>query len=139
MAVRRRENTFRLVPVSSPRLKLRMNLFRNVSDASTFDPGTMICREGDAGDSMYAIVEGEVEVLLGDHVIEVLGPGDFFGEMSLIDQSPRSASARAKTACRVAVIDERRFGYMVQQTPYFALEILRTLTTRLRRRLGEMA
>lgn len=116
-----------------------MNLFRNESDAITFDPGAMICREGDAGNSMYAIVEGEVEVLLGDQTIEVLGPGDFFGEMSLIDQSPRSASARAKTTCRIAAIDERRFGYMVQQTPYFALEILRTLTTRLRKRLGELA
>lgn len=116
-----------------------MNLFRNISDASTFEAGSTICREGDAGNTLFAIVEGQVDIFRGDLQIESFGPGDFFGEMSLIDQSPRSATARAKTQCRIAIIDERRFGFMVQQTPYFALEMLRTLSTRLRKRLGEMA
>lgn len=117
-------------------LKHSMNLFRNVTDANTFEAGSTICREGDAGTTLFAIVEGQVDILRGDVLIESFGPGDFFGEMSLIDQSPRSATARAKTQCRIAIIDERRFGFMVQQTPFFALEILRTLTVRLRKRLS---
>ncbi len=110
-----------------------MNLFRNVTDATKVEAGATICREGEPGDSMYAIVEGKVEITVGGRLIEVLGPGDVFGEMSLIDRSPRSATAIAKSECSIAVIDERRFGYMVQQTPYFALEMLRTLSVRLRR------
>lgn len=116
-----------------------MNLFRNVTDATPFEAGATICRVDEPGDSMYAIVEGQVEISLGGKVIEVLGPGDVFGEMSLIDRSPRSATATAKSACAIAVIDERRFGFMVQQTPYFALEMLRTLSVRLRRLMKERA
>jgi len=86
---------------------------------------------------MFAIVEGTVEIVRGDAVRETLGAGEFFGEMSLIDKSPRSATARAKTDCRIVAIDEKRFGFMVQQTPFFALEVMRTLAARLRHRLAD--
>lgn len=115
-----------------------MNLFRNVTDATTIQPNEVICRQGDRGATMYAIVDGTVEVEINGIVIETLTAGDCFGEMSLIDQSPRSATVRAKSECRVAVIDERRFLFMVQQTPFFALQLMRTLTERLRRRLNDV-
>lgn len=86
---------------------------------------------------MFAIVEGTVEIHLDGRVLETLGEGEFFGEMSLVDHSPRSASARARTDCRIVTIDEKRFGFMVQQTPFFALEMIRTLVKRLRHRLAE--
>jgi CRP-like cAMP-binding protein len=86
---------------------------------------------------MFAIVEGTVEIVRGGKVLETLDAGNFFGEMSLIDKSPRSASARAKTECKIVAIDEKRFGFMVQQTPFFALEVMRALATRLRHRLAE--
>jgi CRP/FNR family transcriptional regulator, cyclic AMP receptor protein len=114
-----------------------MNIFRHATDATTFPAGAEICRQNEAGTAMFAIVEGTVEILRGDHVLETLEAGEFFGEMSLIDHSPRSATARAKTECRIVTIDERRFGFMVQQTPFFALEVMRTLAKRLRHRLEE--
>ena len=60
-------------------------------------------------------------------------PGGIFGELALIDSSPRSAAAVAHTDCRLAVIGERRFIFLVQQTPYFALEVMSVMAQRLRR------
>lgn len=95
----------------------------------------MICRAGDPGDTMFSIIDGTVEILLDDKILETLAAGELFGEMSLIDKSPRSATARAKTDCKVVPIDEKRFLFMVQQHPFFALEVMRVLTTRIRHRL----
>lgn len=114
-----------------------MNLFRNSPDATLVPAGTAICHQGEPGSTMFAIVEGTVEIHLGDRVLETLGEGEFFGEMALVDRSPRSASARARTDCRIVTIDEKRFGFMVQQTPFFALEVIRVLVRRLRHRLAE--
>jgi CRP-like cAMP-binding protein len=116
-----------------------MNLFRSATDAKTVPAGTELCRQGEPGDTMFAIVEGTVEIHAGGRLLETFGAGDFFGEMSLIDKSPRSATARATTDCRIVVIDEKRFNFMVQQTPFFALEVMRVITARLRHRLQELS
>lgn len=114
-----------------------MNLFRNVPDPKTYPAGAEICHQGDAGDHLFAIIEGTVEISRGDHVLGTVGPGEFFGEMSLLDKTPRAATARAVTECRIALVDEKRFLFLVQQTPYFALEMMRTISSRLRERLVE--
>lgn len=62
-------------------------------------------------------------------------PGGVFGEMALLNQLPRTASAIAKTDCRVAVITAQRFTRLVSQSPYFALDMMRLLAERLRRNL----
>jgi CRP/FNR family transcriptional regulator, cyclic AMP receptor protein len=115
-----------------------MNIFHNAPDVTEVPAGTEIFKQGDAGHTLFAIVEGTVEVVRDGRVLEELGAGAFFGEMSLIDQSPRSATVRAKTACRVVAVDEKRFLFMVQQTPFFALEVMRTLVARLRHRLQDV-
>jgi CRP-like cAMP-binding protein len=112
-----------------------MNFFRNAREVQAVAAGTVICRKGDLGDVMYAIVEGYVEVATPNEVLNTLGPGEFFGEMALIDRSPRSATARAKTDCRLAILNEKQFLYMVQTYPLFALEMMRVLAVRLRERL----
>lgn len=112
-----------------------MNLFRTSPDAKPVPAGTEICRQGEPGATMFAIVEGIVEVRRDGRVLETLGEGEFFGEMALVDHSPRSATAVAATDCRIVAIDEKRFGFMVQQTPFFALEVIRVLVRRLRQRL----
>jgi CRP-like cAMP-binding protein len=66
-------------------------------------------------------------------VLENVGPNGIFGEMALIDGSPRSASAVAREPTEVAVIDEKAFLYLVGKDPAFALDLLRQLTVRLRR------
>jgi CRP-like cAMP-binding protein len=93
----------------------------------------MIFDVGDPGDVMYGVKEGEVEIFVGDRVLETIGPGSLFGEMSLIEGSIRSASARAKTDCQIVPINERRFTFLVQQTPFFALQVMRIMAERLRR------
>ncbi len=94
--------------------------------------GEMIFGEGDSGDRMYVVRSGEVEIRCGDAVVETLEPGGMFGEMALIDGTHRSASAWAKTDCELVPVDEKTFLFLVHETPYFALDVMRTLTRRLR-------
>jgi CRP/FNR family transcriptional regulator, cyclic AMP receptor protein len=107
-------------------------LFRQEAGAVHVVPGDFLFREGDTGDKMYVLLEGEMEILLGDFVLETAGRGALIGEMALIDDSPRTASAMAKTSCRLAEIDRRRFHFLVQQTPHFATHVMKTLADRLR-------
>ncbi|MEM7228387.1 MAG: cyclic nucleotide-binding domain-containing protein [Planctomycetota bacterium] len=109
------------------------NMFRNATDFDTFTAGQAIFAQGETGNVMYAIRDGEVEIHIGDDVLETLGPGEIFGEMALIDTHTRSAAARAKTACEIIPIDERRFTFLVQQTPMFALQVMKVLAQRIRR------
>jgi CRP-like cAMP-binding protein len=81
---------------------------------------------------MYVLLEGEMDVRLGDYLVETAGAGALIGEMALIDDSPRAANAVAKTACRLAPIDQRRFHFLVQQHPYFATHVMKELADRLR-------
>jgi CRP/FNR family transcriptional regulator, cyclic AMP receptor protein len=66
-------------------------------------------------------------------VLDVAGPGDIVGEMALIDAKSRSATAQAKSDCRLAPVDERRFLFLVHEHPLFALHVMRVLADRLRR------
>jgi CRP-like cAMP-binding protein len=112
----------------------RMNLFRHDPNARTIPAGSVVCRKGEPGHTMYAVVEGELEVVIGEQIVETLRAGETFGEMALVDGSPRSADVRAKTECRLVEVDEQRFKFLVQQNPFFALEVMRSLSQRLRRR-----
>jgi CRP/FNR family transcriptional regulator, cyclic AMP receptor protein len=108
------------------------DLFRRDSDAIQLSAGEFLFREGETGDKMYVLVEGSAEIRLGDLVLETAGPGALVGEMALIDQTPRTASVIAKTPARFAQIDQRRFHFLVQQTPNFATHVMKVLAERLR-------
>lgn len=108
------------------------NLFRR-AETRPYTAGAIVFNEGDAGDRMYAVRAGEVELIVGGHVVEVVGADGIFGEMAIIDAAPRTATARAKTDCELAEIDEARFNYLVQETPFFAIHVLGLLAQRLRR------
>ena len=108
-------------------------LFVDASNVQEFQANSTIFVEGAPGDVMYVVLEGEVELLVHSQVLEVAGPGDIVGEMALIDAKPRSATARAKSDCRLAPVDERRFLFLVHEHPFFALHVMRVLTDRLRR------
>ena len=107
-------------------------LFRQETRALQLAPGDSLFREGEKGEKMYVLLEGEMEILLGDFVLETVRQGALIGEMALIDDSPRTATAVAKTSCRLAEIDRRRFHFLVQQTPHFATHVMKTLANRLR-------
>jgi len=110
-----------------------LNLFRNEPNTRVLADGEALFREGEPGDAMYVVLEGGVDVLRGGKVIEAVGPGGIVGEMALIEQAPRSATAVARGAVRLAAVSQQRFGFLVQQTPGFALHVMRVLVDRLRR------
>lgn len=95
--------------------------------------GEVIFAAGERGNTMYLVRSGEVVIERGGKVLETLESGGIFGEMALIDGSPRSATAKAKTDCIVAPLNEKTFLFLVHETPYFAIAVMRTLTDRLRR------
>lgn len=107
-------------------------MFRNDDRATTVDAGSVIFSEGDPGDCLYVILDGEVDVSVRTHHVWRLKAGEVFGEMALVEARPRSARAVAHTQCRLLAIDERRFLFLVAQTPYFALGLLKLLAARLR-------
>jgi CRP/FNR family cyclic AMP-dependent transcriptional regulator len=100
---------------------------------AAYGPGEVIFAEGDKGEHMYVVRSGNVEIERNGEVIETLSGGGIFGEMALIDGSPRSATARAKTACELAPISEKSFLFLVHETQFFAIAVMRTLAERLRR------
>ena len=114
-----------------------ISLFRN-SEAKPFGAGQTVFAAGAAGDAMYIVLEGDIAIRAGETDLEVLGPGAIFGEMALIDGAPRSASAVATSDCRLVEIDRRRFEFMVSQTPYFALAVMKTMADRLRKSNARM-
>jgi CRP/FNR family cyclic AMP-dependent transcriptional regulator len=116
-----------------------LHLFHNAPEIIAVAAGKYIFRSGEAAKMMYVIIEGDVDLMLGDTVVETAGEGAFIGEMALIDDEPRSASARARSDCRVFPIDAARFQSLVRETPFFALQVMKTLAHRLRKmdaRLG---
>ena len=107
-------------------------LFRQESSTVQLAAGDFLFREGEKGDKMYVVLEGEIDIFLGDFVLETAVPGALLGEMALIDDSPRTANAVAKTPSKLAQIDRRRFHFLVQQTPHFATHVMKILANRLR-------
>ncbi|MEZ4714366.1 MAG: cyclic nucleotide-binding domain-containing protein [Caldilineaceae bacterium] len=97
-----------------------------------FNAGDTVLKQGQQGEYMYVIQQGELDVQIDGAHVRSMGPGDIFGEMAMVDGLPHSADIIAKTACVLAPIDERRFLFLVHENPVFALEIMRILTRRLR-------
>lgn len=107
-----------------------------MSSFVTIPAGQFVFREGEPGSEMYIIETGAVEILRevrGPEPIAVLEPGDFFGEMAILEDQPRFASARAKESSRLLKIDRAAFAGLIQQNFEIAVRIMRKLAARLRR------
>jgi CRP/FNR family transcriptional regulator, cyclic AMP receptor protein len=102
------------------------------NDLHSFSEGQIIFNEGDTGKLMYLVKTGEVEISKKGRQIDHVSPGGVFGEMALIDSSPRSATAQAKTDCQLIPVDEFRFLFLVQHAPYFSLQVMGVLAERIR-------
>ena len=107
-------------------------LLRPEVPTRNFATGDTIFSEGEKGDEFFVVVRGKIEIRSGDRSLETLGPKGIFGEMALIDDSPRSATVVALTDVTVAPIKERQFLFLVKHTPFFALRVMRVLALRLR-------
>lgn len=94
--------------------------------------GGDIVVEGTVGTEMFLLRQGRAQVRVNGETVEEIDTGGIFGEMALIDQSPRGATVIAVEDCEVIAIDERLFIILVQNSPYFGLEVMRVLVGRLR-------
>lgn len=112
-----------------------VNTFKHVKEVQTFSAGDVIFNEGDPGDILYVVQEGVLEVLYRGKVIETVGPGGLVGEMSLVDESPRSATVTAKTDCKLVCMEETGFKIHVSHTPFFAIQVMQVMVARLRKML----
>jgi CRP-like cAMP-binding protein len=107
--------------------------FQNARHVVSVPAGQAIFHEGEKGTVMYVLLEGMVDVSIGGLMVELAQPGTLLGEMALVDGSERSATAIARTDCRLVSIDARQFDLLVQETPAFARHVMRAMAERLRR------
>ena len=94
--------------------------------------GEIIFKEGDEAHQLFVIKSGEVAIQSGNRTLAELFTNHIFGEMALIDDAPRSATAVARTDVELVPISEKQFLFLVSQTPFFALKVMRVLARRLR-------
>jgi len=109
----------------------------SVTEEMTVPAGEPVIREGDTGDSMYLVINGEVAVTKtkedgGELELDRIKSGDYFGEMALFDEEPRSATVRPVTGSRFLVLYKREFTESVREYPQIALQICRALSRRMR-------
>lgn len=108
------------------------DLFANNPNIIEVDAGKYLFTEGEDGHLMFVLTTGTADVIVNNRVVESLQHGNIVGEMGLVSPGPRSASVLATTDCQFVAIDEKRFLYLVQQTPFFATQVMRVLAERLR-------
>ena len=109
--------------------------------------GTAVLREGGPADCLYIVVSGRLKVLMGEAdgketILSIIGPGEFFGEMSLIDDNPRSATVIAIEACELLALTRRDFRKCLVENSNLAMAVMRVLVRRLReadRKIGSLA
>jgi CRP/FNR family cyclic AMP-dependent transcriptional regulator len=104
----------------------------NGTETLSFKAGDTIFREGDNALDLFVIKSGQVRIQIGNKTVAELAPDTIFGEMALIDDEPRSATAIAVTEVELVSVSEKQFLFLVSQTPYFALKVMRVLAQRLR-------
>lgn len=107
-------------------------LFSNNPEIVAIEPGKPLFSEGEEGHQMFVLTVGSAEIIVKNRVLETIYPGNVVGEMGLVSPGPRSATVVAKSRCEFVAIDEKRFQYLVQQTPFFATRVMRVLAERLR-------
>ncbi|HEY6428526.1 MAG TPA: Crp/Fnr family transcriptional regulator [Acidimicrobiales bacterium] len=107
-------------------------VFKAARETRDVPAGTVIFEAGSAGDEMFGVVSGKVELRMDDGRVFTLGPDESFGEMAVVDQSPRSGAALAAEDTTLAVIDRSRFLFLVHETPTFALQVMGSMAERLR-------
>jgi CRP/FNR family transcriptional regulator, cyclic AMP receptor protein len=110
-----------------------MRMFaRSAGTNLSFPAESVVFSKGDPGTCMYVVQSGVIEMVIGDKVIEVCGPNEAIGFMSMIDGAPRSSTARVKEPAELSVIDQRKFRFMVDEVPNFAIYVMGAMARRIR-------
>jgi CRP-like cAMP-binding protein len=108
-------------------------LFRHETDLLALPAGHTLFKEGEQGDLMYVLVSGTAEITVNKRLVETSELGTIFGEMAMIDEQTRSATVTAKTDCMFFPVERKRFNFLIQETPNFALYVMRVIAYRLRK------
>lgn len=109
----------------------QFSAFTYQDDIYDYQAGDIIFSQGDTGENMYDVVDGEVVLSRDGHEIARLKNGEIFGETGLINNEAHSVTATVLVDSKIAKISRRRFMFMVDETPGFALDIMRVLAQRL--------
>ncbi|MDQ3027185.1 MAG: Crp/Fnr family transcriptional regulator [Pseudomonadota bacterium] len=146
-AVGERTMALKAVPFFTQLNDRELDVVRAVATEKTYPKNAVVLTEGEMGDSLYMIQSGKVKVFIGDEdgreiILKILGPGDFFGEMSMIDKQARSASVNTSEASTFLVLTHAAFEKCVEQSPRIANMVMRILAQRIReadRKIGTLA
>ena len=112
--------------------QLLADLAQTLGPAARFryDAGRIIMREGQLGVALFVLLEGRVAIRIGDSVVEKAGPGGIFGEMSLVDRTPRLATAVAESDCALLAMSRHMFLHLVKRSPKFGAALLKAVGER---------
>jgi CRP-like cAMP-binding protein len=112
---------------------ITVSIFQKQPDPKGFSAGQVIFEEGQPGNEMYGIIEGEVDIVVNGKVIETIEMGEVFGVGVLVGVEKRTYTAIAKVNSKLGFLDEKKFLFAVQETPMFALKVMKSYSERLSR------
>lgn len=127
----------RSIPIFKDLSESDLALIGNLAVEKPVPKGTLIFTEGQTGDSLYLIASGRVKVFIGDEdgreiILKILNVGDFFGEMALIDNQPRSASVATLEPSTFRILSKQAFDICIERAPRIAAIVMQALARRLR-------
>jgi CRP/FNR family transcriptional regulator, cyclic AMP receptor protein len=120
------------VPLFSCLSKRDLSRLAKATHEHTYEPGTQVTTQGKSGVGFFVILEGKARVQVQGRRAKLLGPGDYFGEMALIDDAPRSAHVTAETELRCQVLTQWQFRPFVKEHPEIAWALLKAMVARVR-------
>jgi CRP/FNR family transcriptional regulator, cyclic AMP receptor protein len=146
-AIGERTTAIKAVPFFTQLSEHELEVVRSLASEKHFPKSAVVLTEGELGDSLFMIQTGKVKVFIGDPegkemILKILGPGDFFGEMSMIDQQPRSASVTTLEASTFLVMSQAAFEKCIERAPRIANMVMRVLAQRIReadKKIGTLA
>jgi CRP/FNR family cyclic AMP-dependent transcriptional regulator len=128
-----REELLQKVSMFSALNKKEVGRLAAVAEERRVASGTVLTEEGEPGDEFYVVAEGMAEAKIGRRKVGSIPAGSFFGELSLLDQGPRTATVIAELPTRLVVINAKDFNKVIEDVPAISLKIMRGLATRIRR------
>lgn len=120
------------VPLFSACSKKELAGLARAAEERSVPAGTVVVREGAAGDAFYVLVSGQARIERSGRAVATIGPGDFFGDLALLDRAPRNATVTTTADTVLVVLGQRTFLAMVDESPAFARKLLLGLARRLR-------
>ena len=132
MATREKVRLLASVPLFSELSRRELEAVAGAAKEVTHAAGDVLARQGDRGVGFFLITDGTANVTVGDHQRARLGPGDYFGEIALLDEGPRSATVTAASDIKMLGLTAWVFKGLVEQNPSIALKLLKVLAQRIR-------